>query len=170
MSLEARLTFHDSGSTGAHIPYRDSKLTRLLQPALSGNSRVAIICTVSPDLEQATETLSTLKFAKRAKMIETKAERSAVRLAHFSCVEVKLISNVQQISQVTMLKQYTDQIALLEGRITAGETAVAAGEMARERDSAMAHVDELVGELENQRLIVSRLSPRRVLLADTRYL
>ena len=131
-----------------------------MQPALSGNSRVAIICTVSPDLEQATETLSTLKFAKRAKMIETKAERSAVRLSASPRFELVLtILNVQQISQVTMLKQYTDQIALLEGRITAGETAVAAGEMARERDSAMAHVDELVGELENQRLIVSQLRP-----------
>lgn len=62
-----------------HIPYRDSKLTRLLQPALSGNSRVAIICTISPDVEQATESLSTLKFAKRAKMVVTKAERGVVR-------------------------------------------------------------------------------------------
>ena len=62
-----------------HIPYRDSKLTRLLQPALSGNSRVAVICTISPDAEQATETLSTLKFARRAKMVVTKAERGLVR-------------------------------------------------------------------------------------------
>lgn len=62
----------------AHIPYRDSKLTRLLQPALSGNSRVAVVCTISPDIEQATETLSTLKFAKRAKMVVTKAERGLV--------------------------------------------------------------------------------------------
>ncbi|KAL7341687.1 kinesin motor domain-containing protein [Rhodotorula toruloides] len=65
----------DPTTSTAHIPYRDSKLTRLLQPALSGNSRVAVVCTVSPDAEQATETLSTLKFAKRAKMVVTKAER-----------------------------------------------------------------------------------------------
>ncbi|KWU47330.1 kinesin-domain-containing protein, partial [Rhodotorula sp. JG-1b] len=64
----------DPSTSAAHIPYRDSKLTRLLQPALSGNSRVAVICTVSPDPEQAVETLSTLKFAKRAKMVVTKAE------------------------------------------------------------------------------------------------
>lgn len=73
------LTFICFLSASGHIPYRDSKLTRLLQPALSGNSRVAVICTISPDPEQATETLSTLKFAKRAKMVVTKAERGIVR-------------------------------------------------------------------------------------------
>lgn len=75
----------DPSSSSAHIPYRDSKLTRLLQPALSGNSRVAVICTVSPDLEQAAETLSTLKFAKRAKMVVTKAERGVVSFFQLVC-------------------------------------------------------------------------------------
>lgn len=74
------LPYPSNRSGPQHIPYRDSKLTRLLQPALSGNSRVAIICTISPDIEQSTETLSTLKFAKRAKMVVTKAERGVVRI------------------------------------------------------------------------------------------
>ncbi|KZF26874.1 kinesin-domain-containing protein [Xylona heveae TC161] len=55
-----------------HLPFRDSKLTRLLQPALSGNSLVSILCTVHLSLAaspagNATETLNTLKFAARAK-------------------------------------------------------------------------------------------------------
>jgi centromeric protein E len=58
-----------------HLPYRDSKLTRLLQPALSGNSLVSILCTIqigaSGSSAAATshtgETLNTLKFASRAK-------------------------------------------------------------------------------------------------------
>ena len=49
-----------------HLPYRDSKLTRLLQPALAGNSLVSILCTVSTNGNVA-ETLNTLKFAARAK-------------------------------------------------------------------------------------------------------
>ncbi|KAG9882607.1 kinesin-domain-containing protein, partial [Aureobasidium melanogenum] len=59
-----------------HLPYRDSKLTRLLQPALSGNSLVSILCTVqlssasssaAATSSHTTETLNTLKFASRAK-------------------------------------------------------------------------------------------------------
>ncbi|KAJ5218282.1 uncharacterized protein N7498_000381 [Penicillium cinerascens] len=55
---------------GRHLPYRDSKLTRLLQPALSGNSLVSILCTVqmvSSVNSHTGETLNTLKFAARAK-------------------------------------------------------------------------------------------------------
>lgn len=63
---------------GSHIPYRDSKLTRLLQPSLGGNARVAIICTVSADPAQAAESVSTLKFARNAKNVVTKAERGHV--------------------------------------------------------------------------------------------
>jgi len=51
-----------------HLPYRDSKLTRLLQPALSGNSLVSILCTISTGAQSATnETVNTLKFAARAR-------------------------------------------------------------------------------------------------------
>ena len=60
---------------GKHLPYRDSKLTRLLQPALSGNSLVSILCTiqigsagsVATASGHTGETLNTLKFAARAK-------------------------------------------------------------------------------------------------------
>jgi hypothetical protein len=54
----------------APIPYRDSKLTRLLQPALEGSSKVSIICNISPSSDAYDETLSTLKFAQRAKKIK----------------------------------------------------------------------------------------------------
>ncbi|KAH0548144.1 hypothetical protein GP486_008127, partial [Trichoglossum hirsutum] len=60
---------------GKHLPYRDSKLTRLLQPALSGNSLVSILCTIQIGSigsaavanNHTAETLNTLKFAARAK-------------------------------------------------------------------------------------------------------
>lgn len=53
-----------------HIPYRDSKLTHLLQDSLGGNSKTIVICTASPSNLSSTETLSTLKFAKRVKEIK----------------------------------------------------------------------------------------------------
>lgn len=60
---------------GKHLPYRDSKLTRLLQPALSGNSLISILCTIQIGSQGSVavggshtyETLNTLKFAARAK-------------------------------------------------------------------------------------------------------
>ena len=58
---------------GAHVPYRDSKLTRLLQDSLGGNSFTVMICNVSPASMNADETISSLRFAERAKMIENKA-------------------------------------------------------------------------------------------------
>lgn len=62
----------------AHIPYRDSKLTRLLQTSLKGNAKVLVICTVSAEARSVVETLSTLRFARRAKMVVTKAERGTI--------------------------------------------------------------------------------------------
>lgn len=60
------------------MPYRDSKLTRILQPALGGNSRTAIICTITPAAIHCEETHSTLKFANRAKNITTKPQVNEV--------------------------------------------------------------------------------------------
>jgi centromeric protein E len=59
----------EKGNVAAHVPYRDSKLTRILQTALGGNARSAIICTITPAVCHVEETLSTLKFANRAKRI-----------------------------------------------------------------------------------------------------
>ena len=53
-----------------HIPYRDSKLTRILSQALGGNSLSAIICTISPAAMNLTQTVSTLRFATRAKNVQ----------------------------------------------------------------------------------------------------
>eukprot|EP00741_Cyanophora_paradoxa_P010442 tig00000037_g10097.t1 len=69
---------------GGHVPYRDSKLTRVLQEALGGNSRTALVCCASPAAFNEAETLSTLRFGARAKCITNRAtvnrERSAADL------------------------------------------------------------------------------------------
>ncbi|KAL5705377.1 Kinesin-like protein KIN-4C [Ranunculus cassubicifolius] len=58
---------------GGHVPYRDSKLTRLLQDSLGGNSKTVMIACVSPADSNAEETLNTLKYANRARNIQNKA-------------------------------------------------------------------------------------------------
>ncbi|KAG8658950.1 hypothetical protein MANES_03G210501v8 [Manihot esculenta] len=57
-----------------HVPYRDSRLTFLLQDSLGGNSKTTIIANVSPSMCSSQETLSTLKFAQRAKLIQNNAK------------------------------------------------------------------------------------------------
>ena len=57
----------------AYINYRESKLTHLLKDSLGGNSKTVIICTLNPNQMAIRETLSTLKFAERAKKIKNKA-------------------------------------------------------------------------------------------------
>ena len=56
-----------------HVPYRDSKLTFLLKDSLGGNSKTFIIANISPSVSSFAETLSTLKFAQRAKLIKNSA-------------------------------------------------------------------------------------------------
>ncbi|KAG0349143.1 hypothetical protein BG004_001567 [Podila humilis] len=63
---------------GAHIPYRDSKLTRILQSSLNGSARVSVICTISPSYLNVEESNNTLKFAARVKKVVTKAQTNQV--------------------------------------------------------------------------------------------
>lgn len=59
--------------SGGHIPYRDSKLTRILQPSLGGNAKTAIICAMTPASCHVEESHSTLRFASRAKRVVNNA-------------------------------------------------------------------------------------------------
>ncbi|XP_054788466.1 kinesin-like protein KIN-7C, mitochondrial [Prosopis cineraria] len=61
-----------------HIPYRDSKLTRLLQSSLSGHGQISLICTVTPASSSSEETHNTLKFASRSKHVEIKASQNKI--------------------------------------------------------------------------------------------
>lgn len=56
-----------------HIPYRDSKLTRILQDSLGGNSRTTMIACVSPAESNYEESLNSIKYASRARNIKNKA-------------------------------------------------------------------------------------------------
>ena len=57
-----------------HIPYRDSKLTRILQDSLGGNTKTVMIANAGPADYNLDETLSTLRYANRAKKIKNKPE------------------------------------------------------------------------------------------------
>ncbi|XP_009772334.1 kinesin-like protein KIN-7E [Nicotiana sylvestris] len=67
-----------SKSRNGHIPFRDSKLTRILQPSLGGNGRTAIICTMSPARSHVEQSRNTLLFASCAKEVTTTAQVNVV--------------------------------------------------------------------------------------------
>ncbi|KAF9608983.1 hypothetical protein IFM89_012322 [Coptis chinensis] len=94
-----------------HVPYRDSKLTRLLQSSLSGHGRVSIICTVTPASSNSEETHNTLKFAHRSKHVEIKAfqnkimdEKSLIKKYQGEISSLK--QELQQLKQGMMEKPY----------------------------------------------------------------
>ncbi|KAF8660905.1 hypothetical protein AX16_001533 [Volvariella volvacea WC 439] len=61
-----------------HVPFRNSKLTRMLQPSLSGNARISVICTINPDVNYIGESTSTLLFAKRIKNVQLNAQKKEI--------------------------------------------------------------------------------------------
>ncbi|KAI9755528.1 MAG: hypothetical protein M4579_004254 [Chaenotheca gracillima] len=86
---------------GSHIPYRESKLTRLLQDSLGGRTKTCIIATVSPAKSNLEETISTLDYAFRAKNIRNKPQVN------------------QTISKKTLLREFTGEIEKLKSELIA---------------------------------------------------
>ena len=100
-----------------HIPYRDSKLTRILQESLGGNSRTTLIINCSPSSYNDAETLSTLRFGVRAKAIKNKAKINA----ELSPLELKQLLKKAQHQVMT----YETYVSTLEGEVQSwrsGET------------------------------------------------
>ncbi|KAK8490281.1 hypothetical protein V6N13_080651 [Hibiscus sabdariffa] len=91
-----------SEGKASHVPYRDSKLTRLLQSSLSGRGHVSLICTVTPASSNTEETHNTLKFASRAKRVEIYASRNKI------IDEKSLIKKYQK--EISVLKQELDHL------------------------------------------------------------
>ncbi|XP_069609888.1 kinesin-like protein KIF11 [Ranitomeya imitator] len=84
-----------------HIPYRESKLTRILQDSLGGRTKTSIIATVSPASINLEETLSTLEYANRAKNIMNKPEVN------------------QKLTKRALIKEYTEEIERLKRDLAA---------------------------------------------------
>ncbi|CAI0437859.1 unnamed protein product [Linum tenue] len=91
-----------SEGRASHVPYRDSKLTRLLQSSLSGHGHVSLICTITPASSNLEETHNTLKFASRAKRVEIYASRNKI------IDEKSLIKKYQR--EISTLKEELDQL------------------------------------------------------------
>ncbi|KAG7535808.1 Kinesin motor domain [Arabidopsis thaliana x Arabidopsis arenosa] len=99
------------GKTG-HIPFRDSKLTRILQSSLGGNARTAIICTMSPARIHVEQSRNTLLFASCAKEVTTNAQVNVVMsdkalVKHLQRELAKLESELRSPGQASIVSDTT---------------------------------------------------------------
>ncbi|XP_061953747.1 kinesin-like protein NACK1 [Populus nigra] len=138
------------GKRSGHIPYRDSKLTRILQHSLGGNARTAIICTLSPALSHVEQSRNTLYFATRAKEVTNNAHVNMV------------------VSDKQLVKHLQKEVARLEAVLRTPEPSrekdlkiqemeMEMEELKRQRDLAQFEVDELRRKLQEDRQASSTL-------------
>ncbi len=104
-----------TSENGEYIPYKDSKLTRILKDSLGGNFKTTLIVTCSPHAYNIDETVGTLNFAKRAKKIKNIVKVNIIR----SPEELERMINLLQIE---LKKAYEEIRALKEGGAIASKS------------------------------------------------
>uniref|UniRef100_J3MXJ1 Kinesin motor domain-containing protein n=1 Tax=Oryza brachyantha TaxID=4533 RepID=J3MXJ1_ORYBR len=112
---------------GGHVPYRDSKLTRILQPALGGNANTAIICNITLAQVHADETKSSLQFASRA-----------LRVTNCACVN-------EILTDAALLKRQRKEIEELRAKLRS--------ELEKERIALELEEEKRAKEQRDKRLI-----------------
>ncbi|PQM38572.1 kinesin-like protein NACK1 isoform X1 [Prunus yedoensis var. nudiflora] len=117
-----------SKGRNGHVPYRDSKLTRILQNSLGGNARTAIICTMSPARSHVEQSKNTLFFASCAKEVSTNAKVNVVT------------------SDKALVKQLQKELAKMEGALTS-----LTSKSMQEKELLLEQMDKEIKELTHQR-------------------
>ncbi|XP_073270096.1 kinesin-like protein KIN-7F [Primulina huaijiensis] len=132
-----------------HVNYRDSKLTRILQSALGGNARTAIICTLTPARSHVEQSRNTLLFATCAKEVSTNAQVNVVMSdkalvkqlqKEVARLESELKSPGSTCDHAALLRKKDVQIEKLEKEIR---------ELKKEQDLAHSRIEELLRIVEN---------------------
>lgn len=144
----------DKSSKEKHLPYRDSKLTRLLQPALSGNSLVSILCTIQTGVSgssatantHAGETLNTLKFASRAKNnIISHAKKAEESLGAGGDAGSRALLDRYRLEIQELRKQLEEQNRAKETQVVKGEKEKdEEQEKARELEDKQRHEEQML--------------------------
>ncbi|XP_010535299.1 PREDICTED: kinesin-like protein KIN-7I [Tarenaya hassleriana] len=125
-----------SKGKNGHIPYRDSKLTRILQNSLGGNARTAIICTMSPARSHVEQSRNTLLFASCAKEVTTNAQVNLV------------------VSEKALVKQLQRELARMEKELkNIGSGSASSGfySMLKQKEELIEKMGQQIKELTWQR-------------------
>ncbi|KAK1384077.1 Kinesin-like protein NACK1 [Heracleum sosnowskyi] len=133
------------GKRSGHIPYRDSKLTRILQHSLGGNARTAIICTLSPASSHVEQSRNTLFFATRAKEVTNNAQVNMV------ISDKQLIKHLQKEVARLEAARTPDPLSEKDYKIQQMEKEIE--ELRIQRDLAQSQVDELRRKLQEPQVL-----------------
>ncbi|KAL5563125.1 hypothetical protein UlMin_032872 [Ulmus minor] len=141
-----------SKGRNGHINYRDSKLTRILQPSLGGNARTAIICTLSPARSHVEQTRNTLLFACCAKEVTTKAQVNVVMsdkalVKHLQKELARLESELRTPAPVSSTCDYPTLLRKKDLQIEKMEKEIR--ELSKQRDLAQSRVEDLLRMIGN---------------------
>lgn len=124
------------------MPFRDSKLTRILQNSLGGNARTAIICTMSPAHSHVEQSRNTLLFAVCAKQVSTNAQVNVV------------------MSEKALVKQLQKELARLENELRSAASFSATGNsdsLLREKERLIEKVIRQISKLADKPLNTFRI-------------
>jgi hypothetical protein len=138
------------GSSSGHIPYRDSKLTRILQNSLKGNARISLIATISPTHACLEESINTCKFAQRAKAIVVRAKENEV------------------VDEKTLLRQYREEIKSLRRLLSDIQSPAREREIALVREEKDRVSDELRRVQQERKALEDRLITLESQILDQR--
>ena len=105
----------NKGIKKPYIPYRDSKLTRLLKDSLGGNSRTVMIANIAPSINTFDDTNNTLKYANRAKNIKTFVTRNVLNAQYHISNYVNIINGLKQ--EVQELKNKLNNVNCQNGNL-----------------------------------------------------
>uniref|UniRef100_A0A1X7UXS9 Kinesin motor domain-containing protein n=1 Tax=Amphimedon queenslandica TaxID=400682 RepID=A0A1X7UXS9_AMPQE len=135
-----------TSSSSPHIPYRDSKLTRILQDSLGGNCKTSLITTITPVSSCYTESLNSLLFAKRAKNVKNKA-----------------IIN-KDVSQKALLSAYQEEIKRLKEQLEKGGGGGGTGGPSIDEEKLKREKDEVISELVKQKQLFRKAEEEKMQL------
>ncbi len=124
-----------------HIPYRDSKLTRLLQDSLGGNSKTVMIANIGPVKYNYDETMTTLRYADRAKQIKNKPK-------------------INEDPKDALLREMREQIALLQAQLSERGVGAPTAPLGDGDASMNAEVTKLSGMSDEERQVYLKNSTR----------
>ena len=133
-------------AANGHVPYRDSKLTRVLQDSLGGNSQTVFIACASPADSNAEETLNTLKYANRARNIKNmvRENKEEASTAELSRCKAQLAA---MRSQVIALTQALNKAKGGDGEVKEDEVVVVSDELSGKLAASEREVRRLKAEL-----------------------
>lgn len=137
--LSLSRVIHALSQPGTHVSFRDSKLTRLLQPSLSGNAKMAVVCCVTPSEKYIEETRSTLQFASRAKLVKTHATVNEV---------------VDDATKLKRLKRELEQLKDKQ-RLSCGMSEEEGARIEYEKNNLLSRLETLQREKDQQKVHIS---------------